>query len=284
MIYSSGKCVMALVVAMQIEKGLLDYNEKITTYWPEFGKLGKEHLLVADVLRHEAGLNCLSKPLTNYDCLRPNLKANVVGDVIEKTARKLPENNKNPDGTDSKREYHAVTRGLILNEILRRVDPKNRTFGEILREDVGYAGLCCGLDESALVRTANQREATPSWSILQTMFGNRTSIKGKDMVKMTLPIMSMVRKIRKRQPFFQEQTTTAHPFMSKDAVRMCEIPSANVHANARTLAVIASALANRGTPPEGHKQLISAKTWDLMHSEPKTAMDNDLRNMILQKV
>ena len=38
------------------------------------------------------------------------------------------------DGTVSKRSYHAQTRGLVLNEVIRRVDPQGRTLGEILRQ------------------------------------------------------------------------------------------------------------------------------------------------------
>jgi hypothetical protein len=36
----------------------------------------------------------------------------------------------------NKREYHAVTRGLVINEIVRRVDPLGRTVGEFLRAEV----------------------------------------------------------------------------------------------------------------------------------------------------
>ena len=45
------------------------------------------------------------------------------------------------DGTVSKRSYHAQTRGLVLNEVIRRVDPQGRTLGEILRQDVGIPGI-----------------------------------------------------------------------------------------------------------------------------------------------
>merc|ERR1712227_850688 len=35
-----------------------------------------------------------------------------------------------------KREYHALTRGWVANEIFRRVDKRKRTLGEFLAEDV----------------------------------------------------------------------------------------------------------------------------------------------------
>ena len=38
-----------------------------------------------------------------------------------------------PESFNSTREYHAATRGYILNEIFRRVEPSGRTMGEFLR-------------------------------------------------------------------------------------------------------------------------------------------------------
>ena len=38
-----------------------------------------------------------------------------------------------PESFNSPREYHATTRGYILNEIFRRVEPSARTMGEFLR-------------------------------------------------------------------------------------------------------------------------------------------------------
>ena len=39
-----------------------------------------------------------------------------------------------PDLTD--REYHAITRGFLVNAICVRVDPQKRTVGEVLRDEV----------------------------------------------------------------------------------------------------------------------------------------------------
>lgn len=42
---------------MLVDKGLLDYDQLVIAYWPEFGNHGKAHLRLKDVLRHEAGLH-----------------------------------------------------------------------------------------------------------------------------------------------------------------------------------------------------------------------------------
>jgi len=59
-----------------------------------------------------------------------NIKKNDVGAIIEKENCRWPTNE-----FGSRREYHGVTRGFILNEIYRRVDPDERTLGEFVREE-----------------------------------------------------------------------------------------------------------------------------------------------------
>ena len=61
MIFSSGKSVMSIAMAMQVDRGLLSYSDKVSKHWPEFGQKGKDNITVADVMRHEAGLNVLHK-------------------------------------------------------------------------------------------------------------------------------------------------------------------------------------------------------------------------------
>jgi CubicO group peptidase (beta-lactamase class C family) len=39
--------------------GLLDYEDKVAKYWPEFAQHGKEDIRVVDVLRHDAKLSVL---------------------------------------------------------------------------------------------------------------------------------------------------------------------------------------------------------------------------------
>jgi CubicO group peptidase (beta-lactamase class C family) len=41
-IYSSGKSLAAITLAFMRDQNLLDYNAKVTEYWPEFGKNGKD--------------------------------------------------------------------------------------------------------------------------------------------------------------------------------------------------------------------------------------------------
>merc|ERR1711983_295641 len=112
------------------DKGLFKFEDKVSKHWPEFGQNGKEDITIADVMRHSSGLSYFTESLSSIkDAWTENLKKNKVGEIIEKQAPHYPEH---PSG--SKCEYHAMTRGLIVNEIVRRLDSEGRTMGEIYRE------------------------------------------------------------------------------------------------------------------------------------------------------
>ena len=117
---------------MLVDKGFLKYDEKVATYWPEFAQNDKKEITLEDVLRHESGLARFNGYTHNQkDILRENIKKNFMGSVIEKCSPVFPSS----DSTNgSKREYHAATRGFILNEIVRRVDPQNRYF-QLLKQN-----------------------------------------------------------------------------------------------------------------------------------------------------
>ena len=168
--FSSGKSIAAIVVAMLVDKGLLSYDEKIVNYWPEFGKNGKNEITLADVLRHEAGLQDLNCTLKVSDFSREGIKENKIGKVIEEFEPVFPTKAlgvSNPDGTETRRAYHALTRGWVLNEVVRRVDPKTRTIGEIIVSDMGIDGVRCGISDEETKNTGNLSSKSISWLLLQ---------------------------------------------------------------------------------------------------------------------
>ena len=85
-IFSSGKVVGAVLMAMLVEKGLLSYDEKVSTYWPLFGQHGKDHLTVSDILRHESSLHKFIEPIPVEYTLTENIKLNKIGEVIERSS------------------------------------------------------------------------------------------------------------------------------------------------------------------------------------------------------
>ena len=51
-VFSSGKSLEAIAIAWLVGKGLLNYDDRITKHWPEFGANGKEGVTIADLMRH----------------------------------------------------------------------------------------------------------------------------------------------------------------------------------------------------------------------------------------
>jgi CubicO group peptidase (beta-lactamase class C family) len=66
-VFSSTKGVSSLAIALANSRGLIDYDEKVATYWPEFAAAGKEDVTVRQLLSHQAGLPAIDQPLTVTD-------------------------------------------------------------------------------------------------------------------------------------------------------------------------------------------------------------------------
>ena len=120
-IFSSGKSLTAIGMAILYDKGLFKYEDTIAKYWPEFAQNGKENVRICDVLRHESGLAYFKEDSPSLDDMTTaNIKLNKVGEIIEKEELHFPDYK----DSDSKRQYHSVSKGLILNEVIRRIHPQ----------------------------------------------------------------------------------------------------------------------------------------------------------------
>ena len=54
-----------MVFSLLVEKGLIKYEDKITKYWPEFGKKNKNDVTIRQLLMHRSGLCFFSKKITD---------------------------------------------------------------------------------------------------------------------------------------------------------------------------------------------------------------------------
>lgn len=82
-IYSSGKSVAAILIAIMVDQGHLEYDELISKYWPEFAQNGKEKIRVRDVMAHESGLQ-VTGPFEKSMFSTEKIKQNSLGSIIEK--------------------------------------------------------------------------------------------------------------------------------------------------------------------------------------------------------
>ncbi|MFD3744609.1 serine hydrolase domain-containing protein [Nocardia sp. NPDC058633] len=129
--FSTGKGVAATVLHRLAERGLIDYEEPVATYWPEFGAHGKDDITVRDVLSHRAGLHRVRG-------LVPGREGILDYDAVVTALAESPADPRRIRSSG----YHAITFGWLVAEIVQRVtgDP----FTEVLRREVAQP---LGIDE-----------------------------------------------------------------------------------------------------------------------------------------
>ena len=121
-VFSTTKGITSIAVAMCVEQGLLDYSEKVATYWPEFAAQGKGDITVAQLLSHRGGLYTVDGPIT----LEEALDWDTVTQRLSVTAPRFP--------VDSGHGYHAITFGWLAGELVRRVTGKS--LGTFVRDHI----------------------------------------------------------------------------------------------------------------------------------------------------
>lgn len=62
-VFSTTKGLAAITLAMLTSPGYLDYDERVSAYWPEFSQNGKENITVRQLISHQAGLPVLEECL-----------------------------------------------------------------------------------------------------------------------------------------------------------------------------------------------------------------------------
>ncbi|UJR32596.1 hypothetical protein I4U23_020056 [Adineta vaga] len=122
LVFSATKGLVAATVALCVQRGLLNYSELVTKYWPEFRKNGKANTTVAHIMSHRAGLPFDSGLVEDY--------LNWTGMVhyLEQSSPVWE------PGTNH--GYHALTYGWLAGELVRRVDPKKRSLGQFVRDEI----------------------------------------------------------------------------------------------------------------------------------------------------
>ncbi|MEH6636568.1 MAG: serine hydrolase [Halioglobus sp.] len=266
-VFSSGKSLEAIAVAWLVSKKLLNYDDKIIQHWPEFGANGKDGLTVADLMRHEAGLANFDTALDIEDLFTDNIKQNSVGRVIESHTQNYK------SGGQARREYHALTRGWIVNELFRRIDPAGRTIGEFLREDISgplNADAVIGVNPQQMERISKVKPLSIGYQLIQSLIprflGRRIvpnifQLLGR-FIKI-IPTMMKSRKTGATPPF---KGMTNMEFFNEPQFAMGETPSANASCSARGLAKIAAMMSGGGK--WGGNQYLTEQAWSAMHANP----------------
>eukprot|EP01125_Pyxidicula_operculata_P008033 TRINITY_DN2713_c0_g1_i2.p1 TRINITY_DN2713_c0_g1~~TRINITY_DN2713_c0_g1_i2.p1 ORF type:complete len:415 (-),score=74.65 TRINITY_DN2713_c0_g1_i2:194-1438(-) len=241
-IYSSSKTLSPIVIALLKERGLLSYRDPVAKHWPEFSQNGKENITIAEVLRHEAGLDALDEGIPWRVYLDQDNPKDSLRKRIEVSKPVFPE------GT--KRAYHAITRGFILNEIVKSVDPQRRSLGKILNEEVSKplnATCFIGITKEMIHRVFKLHELPIEYTVLKYLVPYFLGFGDPGVSKIIDLFMDENSYISRRVAFAKEDghlVKLADPEVPE--ALYTESPSVNAVCNARSLGLILNMLANYG--------------------------------------
>ena len=214
-VFSTTKAMAALCLHQLADRGRLDLDAPVARYWPEFAQGGKATLPVHWLLSHRAGLAALRAPLPTE----------ALFDWPRMTAALAAESPWWEPGSRS--GYHAMTYGFLVGEVLRRID--GRSLGAFFRDEVAKplgADFWIGLPASEDVRVA---EMVPPSADAVAAAGAAAQP----------PPDSLLARVMGNPPLAPETA-------NRPAWRRAEIPAANGHGNARSVARVMGALACGG--------------------------------------
>lgn len=127
-VWSTTKGVQATCYAMAVDRGLVDYDQPVVDFWPEFGAEGKDRVTVGQLLSHQAGLCGFATPAGEPD---------VVGGS-QAAARLAAQAPLWEPGSAS--GYHALAIGILGTELFRRIE--GRSIRQFVAEEIaGPLGL-----------------------------------------------------------------------------------------------------------------------------------------------
>ena len=218
-LYSTTKGITAICAHRLVDKGLLDLDAPVTRYWPEFGQAGKEKMPVRYLLSHRAGLPAVAKTLDDDALYHWNTMS---------AALAAQEPWWEP-GT--KHGYHALTFGWLVGEVIRRITGK--TPGVYLRDEIAgplKLDLHIGLDAKDDARVSNLIPSPPPAPGEPNLFA--------DIAKYPESVTA--------KAFMNPPVLSKPGVANSRAWRGAEIPAANGHGTALSLARIYGALAHGG--------------------------------------
>ncbi len=199
-VHSTGKGIVLMCVSILIDKGILNINEYVHNYWPEFKKKNKQNIKIKHLLRHQSGLYGWRKKMKVSDLFR--------GKYCNKIIAEQEAFNKPGEETC----YHAMTIGFIINKLFENLT--NMTVGQYIRKNlVKNSNINCfiGTPKKVFNNIAKTREI---------IFSKNINLKNKDIYY---------------QRAFQNPKVNINDTNKKKWITS-EIPALNCHSNASSLA------------------------------------------------
>jgi CubicO group peptidase (beta-lactamase class C family) len=232
-VWSSTKTVMALCALMLVDRGELDFDAPVAKYWPEFAANGKEDILVRHLLSHTSGVSAWAQPVEVAD----------IYDWEKSTSMLAAQAPWWKAGEFS--GYHALNQGHLVGEVVRRITGSK--IGEFLAAELAGplgADFHIGLAESEFGRVANVIAPPPLPIDMSTLDPDMIVVKT-----------------------FTGPAPSADVAWTKEW-RQADIPAANGHGNARSIATLQSIISHGGTVNE--KQFLRPETIEQIFRTSRT--------------
>ena len=208
-VWSSTKTMAAMCLLMLVDRGNIDLYAPVSRYWPEFAENGKEKVEVRHFLSHAAGLSGMDEPVENGALYDWDF---MVGALARQKPWWEP---------GSQSGYHALTQGHLIGELVRRVT--GTSIGTFFRQEIAAP-----LDADFHIGTPTSCDPR----IAELIPPAQTAKPAKD---------GGIASRTFRNPAINIADVATR------AWREAEIPAANGHGNARSIARIQSVMANGGT-------------------------------------
>jgi CubicO group peptidase (beta-lactamase class C family) len=244
LVYSTSKGMSAIAVALAQSRGLIDYDERVATYWPEFAQNGKGEITVRQLLSHQAGLSGLDVPLT----------ARVLADLDGLAEALAAQKPAWKPGT--RQGYHALTIGWYESELIRRVDPPRRSLGRFFADEVAaplglefYIGLPGDV---------------PSSRVASIKGASLTSILAHTRTMPALMLLSFLRRGSHTARAFMNPRMRGPADLDRPHYRAVEIPAGGGIGQVRSIARAYADMA-LGGPELG----LSEDTFELLTAPPR---------------
>jgi CubicO group peptidase (beta-lactamase class C family) len=209
-IYSAGKPLVATSLLRLIDRGVVDLDDPIGRWWPEFAEHGKQLATVRHALCHRAGVPAIREDLTNDDLWNWDVMSCAL-------ARSEPY-----FVPGSRHMYHTNTYGHLIGEIVRRVS------GRSPHEELADVATSIGVDlHVGLSPAEQQRCATVIFDIgASPAVAQRPNASASED-----PLAEMI-----MRGYFNPPGYSSHGVVNTEQWRAAQVPSTNTHATASALA------------------------------------------------
>ncbi|MCP5056324.1 MAG: beta-lactamase family protein [bacterium] len=236
--FSTTKGVASTLLHIMVDRGLLDYDDRVAKHWPEFAAAGKAEITVRQILSHQSGLYHIREMIDRADRM---LDWEHMITAIEETE---------PIHTPGERTgYHGLTYGYLVGEILQRVT--GRAFSDLVKEELatplGLDGMFIGTPEEELSRAAEliwpRSSVGPRW-IGQSMV-RQGMTAAAPLVEIGARLAGIQVDLRSILDSLAPRGIDDFDFGAEETLR-ASIPAANGLFTARSLARMYAALAGGG--------------------------------------